>query len=103
MQINILIPHSSFDEEYADMSIEGKVNVMESFARILFLCNCPDAFSGYACEHSVATSMLWNTELKLSDVERADQLKAKEKVKAANPFNAAEEEKEKEGKKWETS
>jgi hypothetical protein len=32
--------------------------------------------------------MLWNPDMKLPDVERAEQLKARETKKASNPFAA---------------
>ena len=46
---------------------------------LVFLWNCADGYLSYVCEHSVVASMLWNPKLNRPDVERAEQLKAKER------------------------
>ncbi len=58
--------------DYGDMTVEDKLDIMESFICVLsmpvksgemvFLCNCSDAYSNYACEHGGVLSMLWNEE-----------------------------------------
>jgi hypothetical protein len=80
----------NFDAYSGDMSVEGKLEIMESFIRVtlmpikscemVFLCNCSVAYQNYACEHSGVVSMLWNLDMKLPDVqvERAEQLKWKD-------------------------
>ncbi len=90
----------NFDANYGDMSVEDKMEIMESFVRVTvtpipiksgemeFLCNCCVAYQNNACEHSGVVFMLWNPDMKLADVERIEQLKAKETKKASNPFAA---------------
>ncbi len=79
--------------------MEDKLEIIKSFVcvtlmpiksrcEMVFLCNCGDAYRNYACEHSGVVSMLWNPDMKLPDVERDEQLKAKETNKALNPFAA---------------
>ncbi len=80
--------NGNFDADYGDMSVEDKLDIMESFVCVtpmsikscetVFLCNCSDAYRIYGCAHSEVLSLLWNPDMKLSDVERAEQLKAKE-------------------------
>jgi hypothetical protein len=51
-----------FDAEYGDMSVEDKLDIMESFVRVtpmpiksgemVFLCNCGETYKNYACVHS---------------------------------------------------
>jgi hypothetical protein len=88
----------NFDADYGDMSVEDKLDIMESFVFVIpmsiksgemaFLCNCSDAYSNYACVHSGMVSMLWNPGMKIPDVKRAHQLKAKLTKKASHPFDA---------------
>ncbi len=77
--------------------MEDKLEIMESLIRVtpmpiksgemVFLCNCGVAHQNYACEH-LGLSMLWNPDMKLPDVERAEQLKVKQIKKASNLFAA---------------
>jgi hypothetical protein len=63
------------------MSVEEKLEIMESFVRVthmpikssemVFLCNCGDACRNYGCVHSGVVSMLWNPDMTFPDVERA--------------------------------
>ncbi len=88
----------NFDADYGDMSVEDKLEIMESFVRVtpmpiksgerVFLCNCGNAYRNYGCVHSGVVSMLWNPGMTFRDVERAHQLKAKQTKKASNPFDA---------------
>jgi hypothetical protein len=55
---------------------------------MVFLCNCSVAYQNYACEYSGVLSMLCNPDMKLPDVEGAEQLKARETKKASNPIAA---------------
>ncbi len=87
----------NFDAYYGDMSVEEKLEIM-GFVRVtpmpiksgemVFPCNCGVAYQNYACEHSGVVSMLWNPDMKLSDIELAQQPKAKKTKKASNPFDA---------------
>ena len=87
-----------FDAEYGDMSVEDKLDIMESFVRVtpmpiksgemVFLCNCCDAYKNYVCVHSGVLSMLWNLDMIFPDAERAHHLKAKQTKKVLNPFEA---------------
>jgi hypothetical protein len=77
-----------FNADYGDMSVEDKLDIMESFVRVTpmpikscemeFLCNCGDTYRNYGCVHSGVVSMLWNPDMKFPDVERAHQLKVKQ-------------------------
>jgi hypothetical protein len=77
--------NGNFDAEYGDMTVEDKLDIMESFVRVtpmpvksgemVFLCNCGDAYCNYGCEHSGATvlSMLWNQDMKFPDVGKGSK------------------------------
>jgi hypothetical protein len=87
-----------FDADCGDMTVEDKLDFMESFVRVtpmaikrgemVFLCNCGEAYSIYGCEHSGVLSMLWNPDMEFPDVERSAKLKAKESKTPSNPFAA---------------
>ncbi len=87
-----------FDAEYGAMSVEDKLDIMDSFVRVtpmpikrgemVFLCNCCEAYKNYACVHSGVLSMLWNLDMIFPDAERAHHLKAKQTKKVLNPFEA---------------
>ncbi len=89
--------NDTFDAEYGDKTVEDKLEITENFVRVtpmpvrsgklVFICNCKDGYSNYACDHSIVLSMLWNPKLNFQDVERAAQLKAKEVKKASTPFD----------------
>ncbi len=80
--------------------MEDKLDIMESFVRVtpmpiksgemVFLCNCCDAYKNYACVHSGVLSMLWNLDMIFPDAERVHHLKAKQKKKLLNPFDAVD-------------
>ena len=53
-----------------------------------FRCTCRDSHRSLVCEDAVAVNMLFDSELKVPDEERTGQIKAREKLKLANPFNA---------------
>jgi hypothetical protein len=63
-----------------------------------FQCTCRDSHRTLVCEDAVAVNMLFDSELKVPDDERTCQIKAREKAKLTNPFNA---DSEKERKKRE--
>ncbi len=56
--------NGNFDADYGDLSVEDKLDIMESFVRVMpiplksgesvFRCNCGDAYRNYGCEHSDA-------------------------------------------------
>jgi len=53
-----------------------------------FRCTCRDSHRSLVCDDAVAVNMLFDSELKVPDEERIGQIKAREKPKHANPFNA---------------
>ena len=63
-----------------------------------FRCSCRDSHRTLVCDDTIAVNMLFDSELKVPDVERTGQIKAREKAKLTNPFNA---DSEKERKKRE--
>ncbi len=97
--------NGQFDADYGDMTVEDKLDIMESFVRVtpmpirssdmVFLCNCGDAYRNYGCEHSGVRSMLWNPDMEFPDVERSAKLKAKGAKTPSNPFAAVAKRKQK--------
>jgi hypothetical protein len=89
------------------MSIEDKLEIMESFVRVMpmpvrsekmiFLCNCKHGYRDYVSAHAGILSMLWDPDQKFFNIEQAEQLKAnlKETEKASNSFTAAAKRKKK--------
>ena len=63
-----------------------------------FRCTCRDSHRSLVCVDAIAVNMLFDSELKVPDEERIGQIKAREKHKPSNPFNA---DSEKERKKRE--
>ena len=53
-----------------------------------FRCTCRDSHRSLVCEDAIAVNMLFDSELKVPDEEGIGQIKAREKPKHANPFNA---------------
>ena len=53
-----------------------------------FRCTCRDSHRSLVCADAIAVNMLFDSELKVPDEERIGQIKAREKPKQANPFNA---------------
>jgi hypothetical protein len=51
------------------------------------------------CEDAVAVNMLFDSELKVPDEERSGQIKARERPKVTNPFNADSEKEKKKREK----
>ena len=54
----------------------------------VFLCTCCGAYQKYCCVESTVLSLLYNLELEVPDIERLKQIKEREKLVRANPFNA---------------
>ena len=52
------------------------------------MCTCRDSHSSLVCEDAIAVKMLFDSELKVPDEERIGQIKARERPKLTNPFNA---------------
>jgi hypothetical protein len=62
-----------FDADYGDMTVEDKLDIVESFVRVtpmpirscdmVFLSNCDDAYRNYGCEHLGVLTMLWNADM----------------------------------------
>jgi hypothetical protein len=58
----------NFNADYGDMSVEDKLEIMESIVRITpmpikrgklgFFCNCCNAYQNYACEHSQTNELV---------------------------------------------
>ena len=57
--------------------------------QMVWLCMCADAYQSYCCVESVVLSLLFNPALEVPDIARLKQLKERERVAHANPFNAA--------------
>ena len=53
-----------------------------------FRCTCRDSHRSLVCDDAIAVNMLFDSELKVPDEERSGQIKARERPKHANPFNA---------------
>ncbi len=53
-----------------------------------FRCTCRDSHRSLVCAEAVAVNMLFDSELKVPNEERIGQIKAREKPKLSNPFNA---------------
>ncbi len=53
-----------------------------------FRCTCRDSHRSLVCADAIAVNMLFDSELKVPDDERIGQIKAREKPKHSNPFNA---------------
>ncbi len=53
-----------------------------------FLCTCRDSHRTLVGEDAIAVNMLFDSELKVPDDERTGQIKARERPKLTNPFNA---------------
>jgi hypothetical protein len=95
---------------HTDMSVETILDVMDSFSRIkplgvksgnqFFLSSCGHAYQHCCCAEGTVLSLLYNSELQVSDVARLKQLKEHQKAELSNPFNAKKlKEKKKESKK----
>ena len=55
---------------------------------LCFRCTCRDSHRSLVCADAVAVNMLFDPELKVPDEERTGQIKARERPKLTNPFNA---------------
>ncbi len=53
-----------------------------------FWCTCRDSHRSLVCEDAIAVNMLFDSELKVPDEKRTGQIKARERPKLTNPFNA---------------
>ena len=53
-----------------------------------FRCTCRDSHRSLVCDDAIAVNMLFDPELKVPDEERTGQIKARERPKLLNPFNA---------------
>ena len=53
-----------------------------------FRCTCRDSHRSLVCDDAIAVNMLFDSELKVPDEERIGQIKAREKPKLSNQFNA---------------
>ena len=53
-----------------------------------FRCTCRDSHRSLVCDDDIAVNMLFDPELKVPDEERTGQIKARERPKLPNPFNA---------------
>ena len=60
----------------------------EKFGGLCFRCTCRDSHRSLVCVDAIAVNMLFDSELKVPDEERIGQIKAREKHKPSNPFNA---------------
>ncbi len=56
-----------------------------------FWCTCCDSHRSLVCDDAFAVNMLFDPELKVPDDERTGQIKARERPKLPNPFNADDE------------
>ena len=87
-----------FESEYPQYRLDDVLELMEHFHHIkplpiksgeqVFLCTCCDAYQKYCCVESTVLSLLHNPELEVPDIERLKQIKEREKIVRANPFNA---------------
>jgi hypothetical protein len=87
-----------FESEYPQYRLDDVLELMEHFHHIkplpiksgeqVFLCTCCDAYQKYCCVESTVLSLLYNLELEVPDIERLKQIKEREKLVRANPFNA---------------
>ena len=88
----------TFEIEYPQYTLDDVLDLMEHFHHIkplaiksgeqVFLCTCCDAYQKYCCVESSILSLLYNLELEVPDIERLKQIKEREKIVLANPFNA---------------
>jgi hypothetical protein len=109
----------SFEIEYPQYTVDDVLDLMDSFHHIkplpiksgeqVFLCTCCDAYQKYCCVESTVLSVLFNLELEVPDIARLQQIKEREKVELASPFNTKrikdkkrkeDREKEKAAPKW---
>ena len=60
----------------------------EKFGGLSFRCTCRDSHRSLVCVDAIAVNVLFDSELKVPDEERIGQIKAREKPKLSNPFNA---------------
>ena len=58
---------------------------------VSFRCSCRDSHRNMVCDEAIAVNMLFDSALKVPDDERTGQIKARDKSKLTNPFNAASE------------
>jgi hypothetical protein len=87
-----------FEIDYPQYTADDVLDLMEYFHHIkplaiksgdqVFLCTCCDAYQKYCCVESTILSLLYNLELEVPDIERLKQIKEREKLVLANPFNA---------------
>ena len=67
----------------------------EKFGGLCFRCTCRDSHRSLVCVDALAVNMLFDSELKVPDEERIGQIKARDKPKLSNPFNADSEKEKK--------